>query len=164
MASSLCLDLTTSRSRCSTYTQNNSYITSQMLILVHPSLSFVCTLTQFLTDWVNSVALSADGRFIVSGSKDKSIKVFDMDTKQQLYHFLDAHSGIISLSLLYVYSLPNRANYLSGNTHRWQVYCVWILRQVDQGIRHAHKRTAASLFRRPFQYHLYLSLVYRLTS
>ena len=124
----------------------------------YPSLSFLCALTQFLTDWVNSVAISADCRFIVSGSKDKSIKVFDMDTKQQLYHFLDAHSGTISLSLslLYVYSLPNRGNYFSGNTHGWQVHCIWILWQVDQGVRHAHKRTAASLFRRPFQYYLYL--------
>jgi len=34
-----------------------------------------------------------DERFIISGSGDKSIKIFDILTKQQIYHFVDAHEG-----------------------------------------------------------------------
>ena len=49
---------------------------------------------------VNSVAMSSDNRFIVSGSDDKSIKVFDLQTNQQLHHFADAHQGTIILSFL----------------------------------------------------------------
>ena len=98
MANSLFLDLTTSRSRCSTWIQNNSCITFQMHILVL-SISPFCMHTHFLKDWVRSVTISADGRFIVSRSNDKSIKVFDMYTKQQLHHFLDAHSSTIYISL-----------------------------------------------------------------
>ena len=44
--------------------------------------------------------MSSDNRFIVSGSEDKSIKVFDLQTKQQLHHFADAHQGTIILSFL----------------------------------------------------------------
>lgn len=45
-----------------------------------------------------SVAISADSRLIVSGSSDKSIKVLDMHTKQQIHHFEDAHTGNILLT------------------------------------------------------------------
>ena len=45
-------------------------------------------------DSVQSVALSINNRFIVSGSIDCSIKVFDLYAKQQLLHFEKAHSGI----------------------------------------------------------------------
>ena len=50
----------------------------------------------FLTcklDWVRSVSLSYDGNYIVSGSEDKSIKLFDLKNKKTLHHFKDAHPG-----------------------------------------------------------------------
>ena len=47
------------------------------------------------------MAISADNRFIISGSTDKSIKMFDMGTKELLHHFSDAHSGTIHLSFVY---------------------------------------------------------------
>ena len=71
--------------------------------------------TDFLIDTINSVAISADGRFIVSGSDDKSIKVFDMHTKESVHNFSNAHSRIIYLALLYAYLLSNRYNNLSGH-------------------------------------------------
>lgn len=40
------------------------------------------------------MSLSTDGRFIVSGSAGGSIKVFSTETKEQLHHFQDAHSGM----------------------------------------------------------------------
>ena len=48
-----------------------------------------------LLDWVWTIAISSNNRFIASGSQDKSIQVFDMYTKQRLYYFADAHSGIV---------------------------------------------------------------------
>jgi len=39
--------------------------------------------------------MSPDGRFIISGSKDKSIRVFDIQTKQQIHRFKDAHDDEI---------------------------------------------------------------------
>jgi len=44
---------------------------------------------------VRCVAISADDKYIISGSEDKSIKVFDLEIKQQIYHFADAHQGIL---------------------------------------------------------------------
>ena len=83
---------------------NKSCTTLKMLIPVtSTSLCFPfssCTspaFTHLLTEMIGSVAISADSRLIVSGSNDKSIKVFDMNTKQQLHHF-DC-SGNISLIL-----------------------------------------------------------------
>jgi len=34
-----------------------------------------------------------DGKYIVSGSEDKSIKIFDLETKQEVHHFADIHEG-----------------------------------------------------------------------
>ncbi len=39
--------------------------------------------------------ITSDNKYIVSGSGDKSIKIFDVATKQQVYHFIDAHEGRI---------------------------------------------------------------------
>lgn len=58
----------------------------------------ISTLTLNLIDCIASLVISADSKFIVSASQDKSIKVFDMHTKQQLHHFQDAHTGNISLN------------------------------------------------------------------
>ena len=172
MAGSLSLDLSAIPSRFSTCTQNNSCTTSHTPILVistsffyidtyfvidaitsiaisadgrfivsgsrdrsikifdmhtreelhhfsgvHSGTLYVfCMHTHFLTDWIRSVALSADGKFIVSGSDDKSIKMFDVHTKQQLHHFSEAHSGTIHLSLcMHTHSILNRLDQVSDN-------------------------------------------------
>ncbi len=39
------------------------------------------------------MTVSPDSKYIVSGSADQSIKVFDLDTKQQVYHFVNAHES-----------------------------------------------------------------------
>ncbi|MGD0039899.1 MAG: NB-ARC domain-containing protein, partial [Isosphaeraceae bacterium] len=43
-------------------------------------------------DWVNSVALSGDGRYIVSGSRDRTVAVWDLQTGARL-HELTGHKG-----------------------------------------------------------------------
>ena len=69
------------------------------------TISLFCMHTHSLIANINSVAISADGRFIVSGSDDNSIKVFDMQTKEQLRHFSDAHSGTVFLFCTHTYFL-----------------------------------------------------------
>ena len=37
--------------------------------------------------------ISKDNKFLISGSTDKSIKVFDLRTKELVHEFLDIHEG-----------------------------------------------------------------------
>ena len=41
------------------------------------------------------VAVSGDSKFIVSGSKDKTIAIWDAQDKKLLHHFEDAHKDAI---------------------------------------------------------------------
>jgi len=47
---------------------------------------------------ITSVAVTSDNRYVISGSEDKSIKVFDLQTKQQVHHFENAHKRMESRS------------------------------------------------------------------
>jgi len=40
------------------------------------------------------VAITPNNKFVISASKDKSIKVFDLETKEEVHHFKDAHASI----------------------------------------------------------------------
>ena len=119
--------LQTSPSRCSICRPSSNCTTLQMHIKV-PSffLSFLLPRhSSSFIDTVWSVAVSSNNRFIVSGSEDKSIKVFDLQTKQQLHHFADAHQGTIILSFLS--STPplilfHRASKVSCGVERQQVH------------------------------------------
>jgi len=44
---------------------------------------------------ISDIAVTPDGKFIVSASYDKSIKLFDLATKKQVHHFKDVHKGEI---------------------------------------------------------------------
>jgi WD40 repeat protein len=46
-------------------------------------------------DWVNSVAMSSDGRYAVSGSDDKTVRIWDMESGECL-HVLSGHEDRIS--------------------------------------------------------------------
>ena len=39
------------------------------------------------------MAISGDGQFIVSGSEDKTIKIFSIKTKKEVYQFQQPHEG-----------------------------------------------------------------------
>jgi len=39
------------------------------------------------------VAVTSDSKYIISASWDKSIKVFDWSTKQEIHHFENIHKG-----------------------------------------------------------------------
>jgi len=42
---------------------------------------------------VYSVAISQNMKYLVSGSKDKSIKIFNFAQRKELFHFQNAHDG-----------------------------------------------------------------------
>ena len=48
--------------------------------------------TDWAPRWVTSVALSGDGRYIVSGSGDRTVAVWDLQTGARL-HELTGHQG-----------------------------------------------------------------------
>ena len=48
-----------------------------------------------LTDNPVSVVISYDKTLVVTGSADKSVKVFDVATKKVLHHFENLHTGDI---------------------------------------------------------------------
>ena len=53
---------------------------------------------------VLSLALSGDDKLMFSGSKDRSIKIFDIETKQQLHQFENLHMGTLtSVSTVFSY-------------------------------------------------------------
>ena len=50
-------------------------------------------------DRVNSVALSGDGRYIVSGSDDGTVAVWDLQTGARLHELTGHHGGVSSVAL-----------------------------------------------------------------
>ncbi len=59
----------------------------------------------YCVEKVRALAITPDGKFIVSCSDDHSIKLFDFQTKEQVHHFKDAHDckflkGIRALFIL----------------------------------------------------------------
>ncbi len=47
----------------------------------------------YCLEWIESVSLSPDNKYIMSGSGDWSVKVFDLDTKKLFRHFENLHKG-----------------------------------------------------------------------
>ena len=44
-------------------------------------------------EFIYTVKISSDGSMFASGSGDKSIKVFEMSTREMMHSFSDAHDG-----------------------------------------------------------------------
>jgi len=59
------------------------------------SKSFLRLFKVFIDD-VSQVLFSPDGRYIFSASGEGSIKIFDFESKQEIYHFEDVHEGTFS--------------------------------------------------------------------
>ncbi len=41
---------------------------------------------------INSIALTPDDKYLITGSDDQSIAIFDLETKQEVHRFEDAHN------------------------------------------------------------------------
>lgn len=54
--------------------------------------------------------MTSDSRYIVSGSKDGSIKVFDFETKEEVHHFKDVHKGTVLIISYNAYSYLDGIN------------------------------------------------------
>ncbi|PQO33623.1 c-type cytochrome domain-containing protein [Blastopirellula marina] len=71
-------------------------------------------------DWVNAVAWSDDGSILVSGSRDKSAKVYNAATGELLASYQGHGSAVRGVSVL-----PDNTQVASvgadGKLHRWQV-------------------------------------------
>jgi WD40 repeat protein len=63
-------------------------------VLHPPGTALLCTLEGH-SNWVNGVALSADGRRAVSASEDNMLKVWDLETAREL-STLEGHSGAVN--------------------------------------------------------------------
>jgi WD40 repeat protein len=42
---------------------------------------------------INSVVYSPDGKYLLSGTTERSIKILDSKTFEEIHHFKDAHLG-----------------------------------------------------------------------
>ncbi len=42
---------------------------------------------------IKSVAVTSDSKYLISGSNDRSIKIFELSTKQEIHHFENVHEG-----------------------------------------------------------------------
>ena len=50
-------------------------------------------MSYYLIDRVRCLTISNNNKYIISGSEDKSIKLFDLQNGQQIFHFQELHEG-----------------------------------------------------------------------
>ena len=62
---------------------------------------------------INTVVISNDSKFILSGSSDKTIKTFDLQTKQQQHIFAEAQRN----SKIPIFILPQQSTNRLGICH-----------------------------------------------
>ena len=55
------------------------------------------------SSWVNAVAISPDGKYIVSGSNDKSIKVWDLLSGREMHTF-EGNAFIFELEFIFFFN------------------------------------------------------------
>lgn len=63
-----------------------------------PSWNFRLTLKGH-QDWVSALAMSADGQFLASGSLDKTVKLWNLETGETRYTLKDHQQGVLCLAL-----------------------------------------------------------------
>ncbi|MDP2767727.1 MAG: hypothetical protein Q8O41_09815, partial [Candidatus Methanoperedens sp.] len=80
--------------------------------LTPPGGPLLCTLEGH-SDWVLAVAVTADGRRAISGSRDKTLKVWNLETGKEL-HTLAGHTGSVSA----VAVMPDGRRAVSGSGDR----------------------------------------------
>ena len=56
----------------------------------------ICTLDEVHSDWVHDIAVSADGRVVVTGSKDKTAALWDPITGDVIHHLQGVHTAAVT--------------------------------------------------------------------
>jgi WD40 repeat protein len=72
------------------------------------------------TDWVKSVAFSPDGRFVLSGSEDQALRLWEVATGQEVHRFTGHTGGVWSVAFS-----PDGRYVLSGSYD--QTLRLWLL-------------------------------------
>ncbi len=68
-------------------------------ILWQSSLNFILTyiykisLNIYCIDWIRSVAFSGDGKYLATGSSDKTVNLIDLQSKTIYHRFVNIHSS-----------------------------------------------------------------------
>ncbi len=103
---------------------------------------------------ITSVAVTPDNKYLISGSRDRSLKIFDFDTKQQVHHLEKANEGksihievsahcLDSISSLVVTS-DNRFLIFGSFNNSIKVFDLATKQQVYH-VENAHQRKLASI-------------------
>jgi WD40 repeat protein len=71
-------------------------------------------------DWVNSVAVTPDGKYVVSGSNDRTVRLWDRATGQEVRRFTGHEGRIISVAVT-----PDGRYVVSGSTD--ETHRVWYI-------------------------------------
>lgn len=53
----------------------------------------ICNFENIHANFINSLSISVDDKFLISGSEDHSIKVFDLEVMQEIFHLQNAHTS-----------------------------------------------------------------------
>jgi len=62
------------------------------------------------------MAISLDGRLIISGggTRESSIKIFDMENKKEIHHFENIHKGKSQTNFFFTFSSCRQGNFSSS--------------------------------------------------
>ena len=67
---------------------------TQLMVRTAVNFFLVSHLHIFILDYIYSMLITEDNRFIITGGND-SVRVYDLKTKQELYHYGDFDGGIL---------------------------------------------------------------------
>ena len=67
---------------------------------VHKSKNFWLVSHLNFVGEIDTLAITSDNRLLISGSADRSLKIFDLKEKKEIHHFQNAHeSNPLSVSI-----------------------------------------------------------------
>ncbi len=66
------------------------------------TILFEHTLILMLKGYDITLTVSRDNKYIISGSRDKTLKVFDIEKKTEVFRIEEAHQGNTIFSLAYL--------------------------------------------------------------
>src|SRR5688500_9757263 len=85
------------QSKYLTFRQSSCTIISKMYMKV---LLFRLSYLNLSLEAITNAVITSDNKYMVSASLDKSIKIFDFQTKKQIKHYENVHEGIFLLSFI----------------------------------------------------------------
>jgi WD40 repeat protein len=94
-----------------------------------------------------SLVTTPNNKYLISGSGDRSIAIFDLQTKQKVNHFADVHEGkksppflIVNLGYIYCLAISSDSKYLlSGSEDRSILVIDLEARAVLHQFKNAHE-------------------------